>query len=234
MSVEFIADGKTMKKIVKAIEHINEECIFTFDSTGLMVRMSDIYKHKMIELFIHKDTFKKYECTTSLDLGMVIDRIKDVTKTISMKDEMIFTYDEGTPYVTLQAKGLSRTVKLIDNNMIGVVPFLNLEHKYEFQIDSSPIKAFIKAASKTSNFDIITQEGYLIMQTETDEGTIDVRWEVDNNFESTTNYPTEALIKSTSTMAGLAKVKGGQNGVLQICWTIDGNSYINALIAPRV
>ena len=234
MSVRFTADGKTMKKIVKAIEHINEECIFTFDNTGLLVRMSDVYKHKMIELFINRDTFSSYECTHPVDLGVVIDRIKDVTKTLSMKDEMVCEYEEDAAHITLHAKGLSRTVKLIDNSMIGVVPFLNIEHKYEVQVDSSPLRAFLKAASKSSHFYVLTTSGQLALQTETDEGAIDVNWEVDVGMESKTNYSTDALIKSTSTMAGLVKIKGEQDGVLQIHWDLDEKSYINALIAPRV
>ena len=234
MSVTFTANGKTMKRIVKAIEHINEECIFNFDNTGLLVRMSDVYKHKMIELFIHRDTFSSYKCNTPFAIGVVIDRIKDVTKTLSMKDEMEFEYEEGWAKVLLRAKGLSRSVKLIDTNMIGVVPFLNLEHKYDFQIDSTPIKAFMKAASKTSNFDVITSRDSVAFLTETDEGGIDVCWEVENSFESETNYPTEALIKSTATMSGVVNVKGDQHGVLQINWDLDEGSYITALIAPRV
>tara|TARA_R110002020_G_scaffold21782_10_gene73873 strand:- start:1220 stop:1924 length:705 start_codon:yes stop_codon:yes gene_type:complete len=234
MGVEFTANGKTMKKMVKAIEHINEECIFTFDNTGMLVRMSDVYKHKMIELFIHRDTFQTYECNTPFAIGVVIDRIKDVTKTLSMKDEMSFEHKDDDSVITLKAKGLSRTVKLIDTNMIGVVPFLNLEHKYEFEMDSTPLKSFMKAASKTSNFDVLTASNNVTFLTETDEGGIDVNWSVENSFESETNYPTEALIKSTATMAGLINVKGDQNGVLQIHWDLDNNSYINALIAPRL
>ena len=226
MSVDFTADGKTMKKIVKAIEHINEECIFTFDNSGLLVRISDVYKHKMIEMFIHRDTFHTYSCNQPFAIGVVIDRIKDVTKTLSMKDEMVFQYKEGSSALTLKAKGISRTVKLIDTKMIGVVPFLNLEHKYDVEIDSSPLKAFIKAASKSSHFDVVTTSDKFMLQTETEEGKIDVSWDVSVGEESQTNYSTDALIKSTATMGGQIKVKGAKDGVLQIHWDLGNRNHI--------
>ena len=43
MGVYFETYGTFIKTIVKAIENINEECIFNFDSSGMHIKISDVY-----------------------------------------------------------------------------------------------------------------------------------------------------------------------------------------------
>ena len=66
MVVQLEISGKTMKEIVKAIENVNEECIWNFDSQGIHIRMSDIYKYKMLDITIDKDDLITYSCDGAL------------------------------------------------------------------------------------------------------------------------------------------------------------------------
>ena len=100
-----------------------------------MIRMSDVYRHKMIEIFVDKSDFVSFDCKGSWDLGIVIDRVKDVTKTLTTTDVLEFRYNDGAGEIHLSANGLKRGVKLIDINMVGVVPHLNLKFDYGYIID---------------------------------------------------------------------------------------------------
>ena len=91
------------KDLVKAIENTNEEAIFVFDNSGLFVRMSDIYKYKVLEIDVNKEDFISYECDSPVELGIVVSRIKDVTKTLRKGDFLSIHYEDGADVLNLSA-----------------------------------------------------------------------------------------------------------------------------------
>ena len=243
MGVYFETYGTFIKTIVKAIENINEECIFNFDSSGMHIKISDVYKYKMLELKIDKDDLKEYHCDNPIELGIVIDRIKDVTKTLKAKDTITFNYESGGNNLILKAGGLSRSVKLIDINMIGKVPSLvgaekELSDGYQTTIKTNPLKTFLRAASNAISFDVSTDEDYLHLTSESDEGLIEINWEESpispRGYRSTTNYSVVETTKATSTMGDSANIRGCEGGVWEIKWGLGNHSYIRAMVAPRV
>ena len=234
MSVQFVINAKLLKTIVKAVENINEECIWTFDSSGLLIRMSDVYRHKMIEMFIAAEDFDSYTCTGAYDLGIVIDRIKDVSKTLAIKDTLRFNYDDTSAQVRLDSNGLSRMVKLIDIKMVGLVPYLNLDFDYVVGFDSKALRNFLRASSKCVDFNVVVEPTKFMVRSETDEGVAEASWDVVVESPSITNYSTDAMSKATATMSGPINVRGSQDGVLEVGWNISKNTTIKALIAPRI
>ncbi len=243
MGVYFETYGTFIKTIVKAIENINEECIFNFDSSGMHIKISDVYKYKMLELKIDKDDLKEYHCDNPIELGIVIDRIKDVTKTLKAKDTITFNYESGGNNLILKAGGLSRSVKLIDINMIGKVPSLvgaekELSDGYQTTIKTNPLKTFLRAASNAISFDVSTDEDYLHLTSESDEGLIEIEWVESpispKGYGSTTNYSVVETTKAISTIGDAANIRGCQGGVWEIKWGLGNHSYIRAMVAPRV
>jgi len=243
MGVYFETYGTFIKTIVKAIESINEECIFNFDSSGMHIKISDVYKYKMLELKIDKEDLINYQCEKPVELGIVIDRIKDVTKTLKAKDMMSFTFENGGNNVTLKAGGLSRSVKLVDINMIGKVPSLmgaekELSDGYTTQIPTNSLKTFLRAASNAISFDVSTHKDYLYLTSESDEGLIEIEWDdapiSPLGYHSTTNYSVVETTKAISTIGDAASIRGCQGGVLELKWRLGNHSHIRAMVAPRV
>ena len=243
MGVKFEIKGGFIKTLVKAIENIHEECVWGFDSRGLHIQMSDVYKHKMLELNIDSEDLESYHCDSPVDLGIIIDRMKDVTKTLKVKDILSFYYETDSSHIVLKANGLSRSIKLIDTNMVGKVHSLSEVEKelsggYSVSIDSEPFNTFLKAASKAISFDVVTRKDSLNVNSKTDEGLIEVSWDDITmkpfGYNSLTNYSVNEVAKSTSTMKGLVKIRGCQDGVLEITWDIANNSNIRTMVAPRV
>lgn len=239
MTVHFEISGKYIKNIVKAVENINEECVWTFDSSGLLIRMSDVYKYKMLQLHFVEDDFISYECDSPIDLGIIIERVKDVTKTLRTKDTLIVSYKDGEDFISLSGGGLIKKVKLIDTNLIGRVPHLNVNFEYSVAVPSRPILSFLKSCGKAISFDCTTGNGAITMICENDEGTSEVSWnEKDVNlkpptYDSDTNYAVSEVIKATSTMSGSVRVQGSDKGVISFTWNMAENSSATAMIAQR-
>ena len=242
-----------IKDLVKAIENINEECVWTFDTEGLHIRMSDIYKYKMLDITIKAEDFNTYSCEVPVDLGIVIDRIKDVTKTLKTKDVLTLHSEHDAQditsdnFITLKSNGLSRSVKLIDIKMISQVPSLGdaeraLSQGYSTSVDSLPFKNFLKAASKAISFEVAVEEGGLILSSKTDEGLVEVVYSNEEisllplSYSASTNYSVKEIESATSTMKGDVNLRGcgsEAGGLIEIGWNLLGNSTIRALVAPR-
>lgn len=245
MSVHLEISGGIMKNVVKAIENINEECVWTFDSSGLHILMSDVYKYKMLEINLSSEDMVSYACDSPVELGIVIDRIKDVTKTLKTKDNLMIQYNDEDAFITLKSNGLSRSVKLIDTNMVGRVPSLQeaevtLSSGYATAVDSAPLSSFLKAASKAISFDAITDSNGLTVTSSTDEGLVEVVYSLNDiilkpqDYESNTNYSVSEVTAATSIMNGLIRVRGSQDGIIEFTWQIGDASSVRAMVAPRV
>jgi len=239
MTVHFEISGKNIKNIVKAIENINEECVWTFDSSGLLVRMSDVYKYKMLQLHFTKDDFISYDCDSPEDLGIIIERVKDVTKTLRTKDTLMVSYKDGEDFISLSGAGLTKKVKLIDTKLIGRVPHINVDFEYGVAVPSRPILSFLKSCGKAISFDCITAAGGFKMVCENDEGESSVAWLEDDvnlkppTYESDTNYAVSEVMLATSIMTDIVRVQGSDKGVISFTWDLAENSSATAMIAHR-
>ena len=239
MAIHFEITGKHIKDIVKAIENINEECVWTFDSSGLLVRMSDVYKYKMLQIHFTKEDFISYNCDNPEDFGIIVERIKDVSKTLRTKDTLIMTYEDGEDYISISSAGLTKKIKLIDTKLIGRVPHLNVDFDYSVAVPSRPILSFLKSCGKAISFNCITTSGGLMMICENDEGESSVKWSKDDvnlnpsSYESDTNYAVSEVMLATSTMSNTVKVQGSDDGVISFTWGVAENSTATAMVAHR-
>jgi len=170
MGVNLSINCNLIKEVVKAVEHTNDDAVFVFDNSGFFIRVSDIYKYKVLEIKISSNDLLEYECSKPIELGIVINRLKDITKTMRKGDFLIMNYEDDSDYLQLISNGLKRSIKLIDLNHISRIPNLDLHYKYRAIIDNKTFNSFIKACGKALSFKIMTQESNLIMVSETDEG----------------------------------------------------------------
>ena len=140
--------------------------------------MSDVYRYKMLEVNINnRDMVNfKFESDKPYYLGLVIDRLKDVTKTLKNSDLLIMDYDSENYFITAESNGLKRNIKLIDITLIGQPPELVMNQDYQSTIESKKMLSFLKAISKSISFDVIVSEEQFIIRSETDEGLAEISW----------------------------------------------------------
>tara|TARA_R110002124_G_scaffold279625_5_gene452289 strand:- start:1396 stop:2055 length:660 start_codon:yes stop_codon:yes gene_type:complete len=219
--------------------------------------MSDIYKYKMLDIKVDISDFISYSCDAPVQLGIVIDRIKDVTKTLRTKD-VLTLHTEHDPtdinsdnYISLKSNGLSRSVKLIDIKMVGEVPSLtgaelSLSKGFRTSVDSTPLRNFFKAASKAISFNVVCEDEVLNFTSKTEEGLVEATFNSEDivlkpvGYIGNTQYSVKEVDSATSTMKGLTNVRGcnieesGDGGLIELEWHIADKSTIRSLIAPRV
>lgn len=242
MSFYLEIKASLLKDVVKAIENINAESIWVFDHEGIYIRMSDVYRYKMLEINInHRDTVNfKFDSPKPYYLGLVIDRLKDVTKTLKSSDLLIMDYSDGNPFITAESNGLKRNIKLIDISLIGQPPELLVSQEYQSVIESKKMSSFLKAISKSISFDVIIIEGNFIIRSETDEGLAEISWsEGDCNLdtelsESVTNFSTAEITKALVACKNNLVIKGSDDSPISFEWELAPNSTIKSLVAPRV
>ena len=149
----------TMKNVISILEKVSEEAIFTFNSQGLRVKTVSANRFKLVDLWVKDTAFKNYDCEEEIKLGIVVDRIKDITKTLTAKDELTITYENDK--FSLVANGIRRVIKLLRLEYMNEVKDLpDFEYTFSLETSSKEVRDFLKTLGKTVAFDsIIRQEG---------------------------------------------------------------------------
>ena len=242
MSFYLEIKASLLKDVVKAIENINAESIWVIDNEGIYIRMSDVYRYKMLEINInHRDMVKfKFDSKEPYYLGLVIDRLKDVSKTLKSSDLLIMDYKNGNSFITAESNGLKRNIKLIDISLIGQPPELLVNHEYQSFIESKKMSSFLKAISKSISFDVIVSQQEFIIRSETDEGLVEINWSCEEcNLDTSlsniiTNFSTAEIAKALVACKGNLIIKGSDDSPISFEWELAPHSCIKSLVAPRV
>jgi len=238
------------KGIVKAIENTDEQAIFVFDKYGLFVRVADPLHSRVVELMVEPSCFESYdfymtpqdesENHTQIRMGVVISRLKDITKTLVKKDMLELEYVDGTNRIETFSKSIQRSIRLIRSELMNQIPEIKVSHLFSAEMENDTLKPFLKAANtKGGSVDVIT-DGKFILSSETDEGAVQIILESEAvnlrpiDYVSMTSYSVQEIAKATSTGTGLLSIKGKQNAPLELKWKTATGMQIKAWIAPRL
>tara|TARA_Y100000310_G_scaffold284783_1_gene307782 strand:+ start:550 stop:1302 length:753 start_codon:yes stop_codon:yes gene_type:complete len=242
----------TIKNIISILEKISEEAIFTFNEEGLMIRTVCANHFKMVDLWVKPDAFKEYDCPEEVKVGVVIDRIKDISKTLVAKDELVISHQEGK--LSLIANGINRAIKLLRLEYMNEIKALpNFHYTYSLQTSSKEIRDFLKTTGKTVAFDsIIRKEAgstAILWRSKNDDEPIE--WcpdltAVDDDEEliriatfgdlSSTTYTTEEVLASiggTQRTQPLT-IQGGQDIPMRFDWEPYEGVRVISMVANRV
>ena len=80
MKLEARVSVPVIKNLVSTLEKIAEEAVFRFSPDGLKINIVCANRFKMVDAWLQPAAFASYECEGDIELGVVIDRIKDITK----------------------------------------------------------------------------------------------------------------------------------------------------------
>lgn len=236
------------KEIVKGIENTDEQAIFIFYPNQMFVRVSDPYKARVVELNISCDNFISYHYNVSKEdisdeqvrVGIVISRLKDITKTLKKGQSLILVYREGSNKLETKAGILNRDIRLIRSELLNEIPIISIAPEYEAKIDYTTMQQFIKASNgKGHLFDIIT-DGRLVLASETDEGSVRISKDLEESFlnpadyMSMTTFSVEHLDRALSLGCGDLNLRGKQDSAVEFSWTSKAGINMKSWVAPRV
>lgn len=224
------------KNILRAMEAINEEGILIWDSDGLSTMLVDGNRFKMLRILAPADAFSNYSFVgvAPIKVGVIFSRMGQIIKTLTAKDELVFTYEDDRFY--LQANGIEQNIKLLRLDLMHQVEsWPHVDHTYDATIPGKAANDFIRTSGKNLTFIIKSKDESI--QWNTGTGDEAISWiPVDQTITGAigeSQFTTEQ-VKSVLTAAPKEDLvlRGGDDAPIEFQWTVE-NISMTALVAPR-
>lgn len=227
-----------MKNILKALENISEEAIFNFSPDGFLIRTVCVNRFKLLEIKASPEAFKEYRCDESHQLGVVIARMKDITKTLTTKDELKVVYDGER--LMLIANGITRTIKLLRLEYMNDIDSLpEYDFNYHLKSPSKALRDFLKTLDKTVMFDVIVSEDGIKWASKHEDEP--VCWTPLLTEDSNIGTPSETSYTTSEVLSGVVAtnreeimIQGGEEVPLYFTWEPHEGVNMTSIVAHRM
>ena len=241
MKIELSA--KTIKAFVKGVENITEICLLTFDEDGVRTRIMNNDHTALLDLKIPKDSAEVYDFnnSTPIEIGVLIADVKDMTKSLVVKDTLTIEYNTGDPtWLILSANGVEKKVRCKNASLIKRHKVPPTDHKWSANLPWKQMKAFLSSCAKEASFRTLANPTWIQFQASSDDETLTLQFDKDEvdlhiEGESLITHITPAhflALQSVSVAKTVFLMKGNNGGVVETGWK-EGGVILNGWIAPR-
>ena len=241
MKIELSA--KTIKAFVKGVENITEICLLTFDEDGVRTRIMNNDHTALLDLKIPKDSAEVYDFnnSTPIEIGVLIADVKDMTKSLVVKDTLTIEYNTGDPtWLVLSANGVEKKVRCKNASLIKRHKVPPTDHKWSANLPWKQMKAFLSSCAKEASFRTLVNPTWIQFQASSDDETLTLQFDKDEvdlhiEGESLITHITPAhflALQSVSVAKTVFLMKGNDGGVVETGWK-EGGIILNGWIAPR-
>lgn len=149
--IDVIMNGELLKAATRAIVALVSEARIHFQEKGMHSRAVDPANVAMVIVDIPKDSFEVYKIDEEKTIGVDMDRIFDISKSISSKD-LVELIVEDESALKVKFGSVEYKVSLIDPSAIRKEPRIpELELPAKIVIDAGEFKKAIAAAEKISD-----------------------------------------------------------------------------------
>ena len=234
------------KDIIKGLEALNEQAVFEFDSTGMTVKCLDNDYTSVLRVKANEVLFSEYQFNASespLKLGIVLERLKDITKTLTTKDILSLEYDSQSPQtLTIAANAIRRTVRLVKLDLIKQVaklPEPDDGFKFSGNVATKGLKDFVRTIPATvQDFKVIAGTNKLYLRAM--HGEEPIEWNPEpSDWVSEEDAVVSFTVANVKALLHAAKksdatIMGGQDLPLRINWTQTEGLEFAGVVAPRM
>lgn len=149
--IDAIMTGEVLKTVTRAVVALVSEARMHFLEKGLHSRSVDPANVAMVIVDVPRDSFEVYRIDEEKTIGVDMDRVFDISKSISSKDLVeLSVEDEST--LKIKFGSVEYKVTLIDPSAIRKEPNIpELELPAKIVIDAGEFKKAIAAADKISD-----------------------------------------------------------------------------------
>lgn len=241
MKIELSA--KTIKAFVKGVENITEICLLTFDEDGVRTRIINSDHTALLDLKIPKDSAEVYDFnnSTPIEIGVLIADVKDMTKSLVVKDTLTIEYNTGDPtWLILSANGVEKKVRCKNASLIKRHKAPPTDHKWSANLPWKQVKAFLTSCAKATSFEVLVNTDKISLISKTDDESLtldldanDIDLHIDGESLITHITPAHFIsLMSTTSAKTVFTVKGSTASVVETEWTESG-LRLRGWIAPR-
>ncbi|MDI9646072.1 MAG: DNA polymerase sliding clamp [Archaeoglobales archaeon] len=241
--IDVIMAGEILRTITRAIVVLVSEARIHFLEKGLHSRAVDPANVAMVIVDVPKESFEAYKIDGEKTIGVDMNRIFDISKSIKPKDLVeLMIADEST--LKVKFGSVEYTVSLIDPSAIKKEPKIpELELPVKVVMDAGEFKKAISAAEKISD--------HVVFSSDKTGFKIEAKGDVDklvfnlsgaeliefNGGEAKSMFSVEYL-KEFCTIAGsgdLLTIRLGTNYPVRLLFDLaGGKAKVEYILAPRI
>ena len=235
--------AKTAKAFVKAVENMTEMCLIVFDEDGVRTRVVNADHTAMLDVKIPQASAEVFDFNEPhpVEIGILIADIKDMTKSLVVKDALTIEYNTGDPtWLTLSANGVQKKVRCKNISLIKRLKVPATDHKWSMNLPWKQVKAFLGSCAKDPLFEILVNVQMVSLNAKSDDETLTLDLpssEIDLHIEgeSLITHITPAhfiSLMSTTSAKTVFSAKGSAASVVETEWKESGLK-LKGWIAPR-
>ncbi len=240
--IDVILTGDVLKTMAKAMVALVSEARFHFKSEGFHSRAVDPANVAMVIVDVPSDSFEAYSVEEEEVIGVDVNRVHDISKTIKSK-ELVELKVEGST-MTIKFGSVQYSVQLIDPSAIRKEPKVpNLELPAKIVMDAGEFKKVIQAADKISDHVVFRSDdsGFYIEA----EGDVDkIEFHMSEGELIEFNKAVARSMFSVEYLKEFVKIAGsgdlltiylGTNYPVRLIFDVcDGKAKVEYILAPRI
>lgn len=232
-----------LKEVVDVISALVDEAKFNIKPDGISLRAVDPAHVAMLDMTLKKKGFEEFKAK-ECELGIDIDKLKDVLKLAGPGDIFNLEHDEDKNRLILDVGNITRRMALVDTAGMSdpKVPNLNLPAK--LTVETNELRKGLRAAEAVSDHValISTSDSFeMVSEGDTDSVNLKLPKALLKELDCKENQRSLFSLDYFSTMI---KAIGGASEVTLYLGTdypvnlefniAEGNGHVKYLLAPRI
>ncbi|HWG90068.1 MAG TPA: proliferating cell nuclear antigen (pcna) [Candidatus Thermoplasmatota archaeon] len=232
-----------LKTVIEAISTLVDEAKFNVTTDGISIKAVDPAHVAMVEVTLRKSAFEEFKAE-GMELGIDMDKFKDVIKLAANDDELDLNYDTENHCLFVKIGNLTRRMSLVDSSGMADPKVPKLDLPGHVTIASGEIEKGIKAAEAVSDhvaliaspqaFELLAEGDTDTVHLKLDKShlpALDVKENVKSLFSL--DYFSN-MVRSAKGSQGI-HLNIGNDYPVKIDFDIaGGNGHVTYLLAPRI
>ena len=234
----------TLKGLVNVISTLVDEAKFSISGEGVNLKAVDPAHVAMVDLTINKGAFESFSADNGTELGVDLDKMKEMLKLAVSGDIIAMEQDESQGRLIMRVGNITRRMNLVDTAGMNdpKVPQLSLPANVDVAV--SELQRGMKAAESVSDHIALSadEESFeLFCEGDTDSVSLKLDGKKLAGITATSKvrslFPLDYfsnLVKAIPSDT-IVKISLGNDYPVKLSFTFaDGNGSVGYLLAPRI
>lgn len=240
---EATVKSNVLKEIVDVISTLVNEAKFAINDKSVCVKAVDPAHVAMIDLIVHKTAFDVYNAS-ELEMGIDLEKLKDVLKLARADDPISIKFDEDKTKLILKIQNITRRMPIVDVTSMSEPKLPNLVLPTKVVVKASELDQGIRASESVSDHVTLmaTPDGFEL-KSEGDMDSVNLRLPKDLLGELKCDEDTRStfsleyfsnMVKSIAHSENVTMSMGTDYPVKLEFDIAEKNGHVIYLLAPRI